>query len=388
MVTKALKKFIKLEASGGIVLFIAALAAIIIENAGFRDWYEHLQHYPLGIGPVTLPLIEWVNDALMAVFFLIVGMEIKREVVEGELSSRARLIMPLVGALGGMVVPALLYVLCTRNNPEALRGWAIPTATDIAFAIGVVSLFGSRLPTPLKVFLTALAIIDDLGAILIIAFVYTANLNIFYLGISFVTLSVLVFLNIFGVKRLAPYLLIGILLWIFVFKSGIHATLAGVALALTIPLKGAGAGGQSPVEYLTGALHAWVTFLVLPIFSFLNAGVSLSGFGLETLLAPLPLGIALGLFVGKQLGVFTFSWIAIKLGWGEKPQEITWAQFYAVCVVTGIGFTMSLFIGGLAFKGPEEAALVRVGVICGSVLSTVLGAVLLYRSSPRAAEAA
>lgn len=383
VISEALKNFFKLEAAGGILLFIAALAAVIVENTGLQSWYEHLQHYPLAIGTISLSLVHWVNDLLMALFFLIVGMEIKREILEGELSSREQLIMPLLGAVGGMLLPALIYFYFTREDPSALRGWAIPSATDIAFAIGVVVLFGKRLPPSLKVFLAALAILDDLGAILVIAFVYTDSLSLSHLMFGFATLGCLFALTKSRVQHLAPYLLLGCVLWYFVYKSGVHATLAGVALALTIPLKSSSVNAPSPVERLTHRLHPWVIFLVLPIFSFLNAGVSLSGFGLETLLAPIPLGITLGLFFGKQIGVFLFCWLAIKWGWGKLPEGSTTAQFYAVCIVTGIGFTMSLFIGGLAFGDVERGALVRVGVICGSVLSTVAGALLLHLTLPR-----
>lgn len=388
MVTRALKRFMKLEASSGIVLFLAALAAVVLENAGFRSWYEHLQHFPITIGPISLSLVHWVNDALMAVFFLVVGIEIKREILQGELSKREHLIMPLIGAVGGMLLPALIYFYFTSGDKTALRGWAIPSATDIAFAIGVVALFGTRLPVSLKIFLTALAILDDLGAILIIAFFYTDHLSLPYLGLSFAVLAILFVLTRRKVQALTPYLLLGAVLWFLVFKSGVHATLAGVALALSIPLESTIHDKGPPSERLMKALHYWVGFLILPIFSFLNAGVSLSGFGFETLLAPIPLGIGLGLFLGKQFGVFFFSWMAIKLGWGKQPAGSSIGQFYAVCVITGIGFTMSLFIGGLAFPDVERAGLVRVGVICGSGLSTLLGALLIHLCSPRAKKAA
>jgi NhaA family Na+:H+ antiporter len=377
MISNAIREFFKLESAGGVVLFLAALVAVVLVNSGYHESYTHLQHLPITIGPLSLSLLHWVNDGLMAIFFLIVGMEIKREILEGELSRREQLLLPLIGAIGGMLLPAFIYYLCARESPESLRGWAIPSATDIAFALGVLSLFGKRVPVSLKVFLTALAILDDLGAILIIAFFYTEGINASYLGFSASVFAVLLFLGRRGVKNLLPFMILGLFLWFFVFKSGIHATIGGVALALAIPIRGATENSKSPLEILSHLLHPWVTFAILPLFAFLNAGVSLAGFSVEVITAPIPLGILLGLFVGKQFGIFGFVCAAIKLGWGKLPERSTWLQLFAVCVLAGIGFTMSLFIGGLAFPDEYSGALVRVGVISGSLLSTLFGAILL-----------
>ncbi len=379
----AIKKFLQHEAAGGVILFFTAVAAIIFENAGFKDIYEAIQHFPLPFPGHQLSFVHFVNDALMAVFFLIVGMEIKREILQGELSTRPQLMMPLIAACGGMLFPALIFFYFNSHDPSALRGWAIPAATDIAFAIGVISLFGRRLPLSLKVFLTALAILDDLGAIAIIAFFYSSSLQWGYLAGAATLGAVLFLFNRRGVQHLAVYMLFGLLLWYCVFSSGVHATLAGVGLAFAIPLRVVGKSGISPLARLTEVLHPPVTFFILPLFSFLNAGVSLQGLTLEALLAPIPLGIGAGLFFGKQIGVFLFSLAAISLGWGKRPSGSSWGQFYGICIVTGIGFTMSLFIGGLAYSDMERAAYVRLGVILGSLLSTVLGATVLHFTLPR-----
>lgn len=378
----ALRDFLHGEAAGGIVLMVVAALALVVANSPAAPLYfSVLKSYVLG-----LSVLHWINDALMAVFFLLVGLEIKREMLDGQLSSWSRRVLPGFAALGGMIAPALIYVAFNLDAPESLRGWAIPTATDIAFALGVLSLLGSRVPASLKVFLTALAILDDLGAVIIIAVFYTAGLSGLYLGLAGATLIALVALNRLGVMRIAPYLLLGLALWTFTLKSGVHATLAGVALALTIPLTPSPARPDntvSPLHRLEHALHPYVAFLVIPIFGFANAGVSFTGLGLSTLAAPVPIGIMLGLFLGKQIGVFGFSWLAIRTGFADLPARASWAQFYGIALLCGIGFTMSLFIGLLAF--PDSEALqsqTKIGVIAGSLLSGVSGWLLLRLARP------
>jgi NhaA family Na+:H+ antiporter len=378
----ALRDFLHSEAAGGIVLMVVAALALIVANSPAAPLYfGALKSYVLG-----LSVLHWINDALMAVFFLLVGLEIKREMLDGQLSSWSRRVLPGFAALGGMVAPALIYVAFNLDAPESLRGWAIPTATDIAFALGVLSLLGSRVPASLKVFLTALAILDDLGAVIIIAIFYTAGLSGLYLGLAGATLVALVALNRLGVVRLAPYLLLGLALWYFTLKSGVHATLAGVALALTIPLTPSPAkpdSATSPLHRLEHGLHPWVAFLVIPVFGFANAGVSFAGLGFSTLAAPVPLGIMLGLFLGKQIGVFGFGWLAIRAGLADLPARASWAQFYGIALLCGIGFTMSLFIGLLAF--PSSEALqdqTKIGVLAGSLLSGVCGWLLLRLAKP------
>ena len=378
----ALRDFLHSEAAGGIILMVVAALALVIANSPLAPFYfSALKSYVLG-----LSVLHWINDALMAVFFLLVGLEIKREMLDGQLSSWSRRVLPGFAALGGMIAPALIYVAFNLDAPESLRGWAIPTATDIAFALGVLSLLGPRVPASLKVFLTALAILDDLGAVIIIAVFYTAGLSGLHLGLAAATLVALALLNRFGVTRLAPYLLLGVALWVFTLKSGVHATLAGVALALTIPLKPSPArpdDASSPLHRLEHGLHPYVAFLVIPVFGFANAGVSFSGLGLSTLAAPVPLGIMLGLFLGKQIGVFGFSWLAIRTGFADLPARASWAQFYGIALLCGIGFTMSLFIGLLAF--PDSEALqsqTKIGVIAGSLLSGIGGWLLLRLSQP------
>ena len=378
----ALRDFLHGEAAGGIVLMVVAALALVVANSPAAPLYFGvLKSYVLG-----LSVLHWINDALMAVFFLLVGLEIKREMLDGQLSSWSRRVLPGFAALGGMVAPALIYVAFNLGAPESLRGWAIPTATDIAFALGVLSLLGSRVPASLKVFLTALAILDDLGAVIIIAVFYTAGLSGLHLGLAAATLAALIALNRLGVMRLAPYLLLGLALWYFTLKSGVHATLAGVALALTIPLTPSPAKPDStvsPLHRLEHGLHPWVAFLVIPIFGFANAGVSFAGLGLSTLAAPVPFGIMLGLFLGKQIGVFGFSWLAIRSGFADLPARASWAQFYGIALLCGSGFTMSLFIGLLAF--PDSEALqsqTKIGVIAGSLLSGICGWLLLRLARP------
>lgn len=369
--------FLKSEAAGGVLLMVSAALALIIANSPVAPLY----FAALGSYVAGLSILHWINDALMAVFFLLVGLEIKREFLEGQLSSWSRRALPGIAALGGMVVPALIYLALTRGDPVAMRGWAIPAATDIAFALGVLALLGSRVPVSLKIFLTALAIIDDLGAVVIIALFYTSNLSLPMLGLAGACIVGLLVLNRLHVTKLWAYLALGALLWFFVLKSGVHATLAGVALALTIPI-GDGSDSDepehSPLHTLEHWLHPYVAFLIVPIFGFANAGVSFAGMTPASALAPVPLGIALGLFVGKQIGVFGFSWLAVKAGLAAMPAQANYAQLYGVALLCGIGFTMSLFIGALAFPGhPELGDATKIGVLLGSVVSALLGAAVL-----------
>jgi NhaA family Na+:H+ antiporter len=337
----------------------------------------------IGALKISKPLLLWINDGLMAVFFMLVGLELKREVTEGELSSWDRAALPAVAAIGGIAVPAALYLLINAGSAETQRGWAIPTATDIAFALGILTLLGARAPAALKIFLLALAIIDDLGAIIIIALFYTDDLSLPALLLGGTGVLLLAALNLLGVKRLAPYILIGVAIWVCVLKSGVHATLAGVAVALFVPR---GTPTDSPLHHLEHMLHPWVSFAIMPIFAFANAGVSFNDTSLGDQLAPLPLGIAAGLFVGKQIGVFTASWVAIKLGLCRLPHHISWLALYGVSLLSGIGFTMSLFIGSLAFDEPAYATSIRVGVFVGSILSGLCGFLLLRAlGSPKVA---
>jgi Na+:H+ antiporter, NhaA family len=372
------------EAAGGLVLVVAALVALLASNSALAGLYDGFLHTPVGVrvGPLALdkPLLHWINDGLMAIFFFLVGLEIKRELLRGELSSFGQAALPAMAAVGGMLVPAVIYVAITTGDPAALRGWAIPTATDIAFAVGVLALLGPRIPSSLKIFLLALAIIDDLGAIVIIALFYTEQLSWVSLTLAFAGIAMLVTLNARGVTRLAPYLLTGFVIWACVLKSGVHATLAGVAVALAIPLTSKSEGKPSLLEQLEESLHPWVAFAVLPLFAFANAGVSLQGLSLENLLEPIPLGIAAGLFAGKAIGIFGATWIAVMGGLAGKPDGATWPQILGVAMLGGIGFTMSLFIGMLAFPDPAEAASLRLGVLTGSLLSAVAGYLILAAS--------
>ena len=375
------KWFFKLEAASGLVLLISAVIALIISNSNFSSLYfETLQSYLfIGINNIGLKmsLHHWINDALMAVFFFFVTLEIKREFILGELSSPKQALLPIIAAIGGMLVPALIYIYINFGNGDTINGWAIPSATDIAFSLGVLSLLGSRVPISLKVFLTALAIIDDLGAIIIIAFFYTGDLSIQYLSLLLLTFIALLILNKSGVKKFLPYLILGLILWFFTYQSGVHATISGVLLATVIPHR------KKNKEYslLTKIEHnisSYVAFGIMPLFALANAGVSLDGINLESLLSPVPLGIVLGLFVGKQIGVFLFSIIAIKLKIAQMPNNANWTSFYGVGILTGIGFTMSLFIGNLAFvENIEYIDGVKIGVLAGSLLSTLIGYSLL-----------
>ena len=375
------KWFFKLEAASGLILLISAIIALIISNSTYSNiYFDSLNEYLfIGINNFGLKLsvLHWINDALMAIFFFFVTLEIKREFIQGELSTIKQAILPIVGAVGGMLVPALIYIYINYETPGTLNGWAIPSATDIAFSIGILSLLGSRVPISLKVFLTALAIIDDLGAIIIIAFFYTSDLNIYYLALIIGTFLVLVILNKFGVKKFLPYLIVGIFLWFFTYESGIHATIAGVLLACSIPHR----KKDHDFSLLTKIEHSispYVAFGIMPLFAFANAGVSLNGLTFASLLAPVPLGILLGLFIGKQFGVFIFSYVSIKAGFAQMPNNANWVAFYGVGVLTGIGFTMSLFVGNLAFaENTQYIDGVKIGVLSGSLLSTIFGYFLL-----------
>jgi len=358
---------------------------MVLDNSPLAWLYDALLATPVAIQVGSLaidkPLLLWINDGLMAIFFFVVGLEIKRELIQGRLSSWQQAALPGISALGGMLAPAAVYVVLNAGNPAALNGWAIPAATDIAFALGVLALLGNRVPLALKVFLLALAILDDLGAILIIALFYTADLSIVSLAIGAIGAAILVAMNLSGVVRIAPYLLIGLVMWVCVLKSGVHATLAGVVVALTIPLRVRDTQTPAPLRRLEAALHPWVAFGVMPVFAFANAGVALTDFALSDLVAPIPLGIALGLFLGKQIGVFGFAWLGTRLGLCRLPAGIGWTQVYGVALLSGIGFTMSLFIGTLAFADPEQAAAVRLGVLTGSILSAMLGYLVLRRTA-------
>ncbi|MGI9415625.1 MAG: Na+/H+ antiporter NhaA [Hyphomicrobiales bacterium] len=380
--------FFQHQAAGGIVLMAAAALALALDNSPLAWIYDDLLQIPVvvQVGALELnkPLLLWINDGLMAVFFFFVGLEIKREILEGRLSNARQAGLPVVAALGGMVVPALIYVAINAGDATALRGWAIPAATDIAFALGVLALLGPRVPFALKVFLLALAIIDDLGAIIIIALFYTSELSPAVLGIAAIGISALACLNLRGVTRIAPYLLVGVVIWVCVLKSGVHATLAGVAIALFIPLRTRDEAERSPLKIVEHGLAPWVAFGVMPIFAFANAGVALHGLAPSDLFAGIPLGIAAGLFIGKQVGIVGFTWAGVRLGIARLPEGVTWLQVYGASLLAGIGFTMSLFIGTLAFSDPEHAAAVRIGVLAGSLMSALLGyAVLRYALSDR-----
>ena len=379
--SKPFRWFFKLEASSGLVLLFSAIVALIISNSELSSLYFNSLEKYLFIGinnfGLKLTLIHWVNDVLMAIFFFFVTLEIKREFLQGELSNRKQAVLPIIAAVGGMLVPALLYVFINYGNSETLNGWAIPSATDIAFSLGVLSLLGSRVPLSLKVFLTALAIIDDLGAIIIIALFYSGDLSIKYLSLMLLAFIILFILNRFNVKKILPYLIVGLFLWEFTHQSGIHATIAGVLLACTIPHRKKDKDFSLLIK-LEHAISPYVAFGIMPLFAFANAGVSLDGLTFGSLLNKVPLGIVLGLFVGKQLGVFVFSYISIKLKIAQMPNNSNWLNFYGVGILTGIGFTMSLFVGNLAFiENIQYMNGVKIGVLSGSLLSTVFGYLLL-----------
>ena len=388
-ISKPFKWFFKLEAASGLVLLFAAVIALIISNSDFSNTYFDIlnSYLKLGVGIFSLKLsvLHWINDVLMAIFFFLVSLEIKREFIQGELSNPKQALLPIIAAIGGMVVPALIYIAVNFKDPVTLKGWAIPSATDIAFSLGVLSLLGKRVPLSLKVFLTALAIIDDLGAIIIIAFFYSGEVQYFYLLLMLGCLIILLILNKFNIKNFIPYLIVGLFLWEFTHVSGIHATIAGVLLALTIPHKSSKKKHtDSLLLKLEHAISPYVAFGIMPIFAFANAGVSLEGVTFASLMNPVPLGILCGLFFGKQIGVFVFSYISIKLNYAEMPNNSDWLKLYGVGILTGIGFTMSLFVGNLAFADATTYSDgVKIGVLLGSLLSTIFGYSLIFFGSKK-----
>lgn len=378
-------EFLRLEAAGGVLLFFMAVIAIVWVNSPFQPYYAAWVHDPLQlhIGNIVInqSLTFWVNDGLMALFFLLVGLELKREFIEGELSGLSKIVLPGLAALGGMIIPAVMYVGLNHQAADALPGWAIPVATDIAFALGVLSFFSRRIPLSLKLFLLALAVFDDLGAIIIIALFYSHGFSWLYFLLAVITLGVLWLLNsLFSTKKLLPYLLLGALLWFFVLRSGIHPSVSGVLLAAVIPLRQPNHRATPPLHYLESALHPWVVFFILPLFALVNSGLSFAGFSLASFAQPIVLGIIFGLWLGKQVGVLTFVWLSTRLGWAKLPESATWWEVYGVALLCGIGFTMSLFLGTLAFQDAHPAYMmeVRLGVFAGSVLSAVTGSLVLH----------
>ena len=389
-VNRAWREFLRLESAGGLILVSAAALALLLANTPLADIYESVLKLKFTVMiedfGVSKPLLLWINDGLMAVFFLLVGLELKREIVEGQLSSKDQIILPALAAIGGLAVPALIYWAVNRGNAQGMSGWAIPTATDIAFALAILSLLGSRVPASLKIFLTTIAIFDDLAAIIIIAVFYSADLSTSSLAAAAVGIAVLFILNRLGVRRLAAYLITGIFIWLFVLKSGVHATLAGITVAAFIPLKSC--DDHSPSRHLEHILHPWVAYGVLPIFAFANAGISFAGVSSDVALGTVSTGIVLGLFFGKQIGVFGVTALAIGLGIAKKPPGTNWAMLYGIALICGVGFTMSLFIGSLAFEhgGFEQGTALRIGVIAGSLASGFCGWLVLHLSLPKQAE--
>lgn len=381
-----IQSFMQLDFSAGLVLMVMTLIAMVAANSGLSYFYISLLETKVTVGvgnfEISKPALLWINDGLMAIFFFLVGLEIKREVLTGELSSFDKALLPIIAAFGGIVGPAVLFVWLNWGNVETLQGWAIPAATDIAFALGILALLGSRVPVALKVFLLAIAIIDDLAAIIIIAVFYSTDLSVNALTLSMLGFAVAVSLNRIGVRRFAPYFILGLFMWVCVLKSGVHATLAGVLIALTIPMKQDN-GEKSLLYRVEHGLHPWVAFLILPVFAFANAGVNLTDISLADLLQPLPLGIAAGLFFGKQIGVFGITWLAIKCGIARAPKDAGFWHIYGVACLTGVGFTMSLFIGSLAFASADMLNAVKQGVLLGSVLSAILGYGVLYLTTRR-----
>lgn len=379
-----LRDFLQKESAGGIVLICAAVLAMIVANSPMSGAYLAGLDIPIvaGIGSFVIdkPLLLWINDGLMAVFFFLVGLEVKREVLDGQLSSWNKASLPLVAAIGGMALPALVFVGINSGSPQNMAGWAIPAATDIAFALGILALLGPRVPVALKALLLAVAVIDDIGAITVIALFYSGSIDMTMLGSGAIVLLVLGLVGRMRVASSIPYVLLSILLWVFILKSGVHATLAGVAAALCVPMQAR--GDARPLERMEHALHPWVAFLVIPIFGFANAGVTLAGIQPASLLDPLPLGIALGLLIGKQLGIFGFAWIAVKAGIASLPESVTWRQIHGLSLLAAIGFTMSLFIGNLAFAEPAQVDAVKLGVLSGSTIAAIVGYALIRSSLP------
>ena len=373
-----LNHFIKLETSGGILLGIATLTALFLANSPLQGYYQNLLDLTLTLGKVHISFLHFINDGLMTIFFFLVSLEIKRELIQGELNSLEKALLPTMAAIGGMIVPALFYLLINHAHPDHTPGWAIPMATDIAFSLGVLSLLNNKIPRSLKVFLTALAIIDDLGAIIVIAIFYTQQIGWVYLVFAFACLIGLIALNYYGVNRFAPYVLFAFPLWFFILSSGVHATIAGVLFGLTIPLQPIQATQSSLLNKLEHQLHPWVAYSILPLFAFANAGLSFTGMHWETFVDPLPLGIIAGLFLGKQCGILGTSWLTIKVKWAKLPYKTNWQHVYGTALICGIGFTMSLFIANLAFANTETSSLVRLGVLTGSALSGILGYCVLF----------
>ena len=384
----ALRDFLKQESAGGIVLIAAAALALLAANTMFSGSYFGALDTPVTVAvgsfAIDKPLLLWINDGLMALFFFLIGLEVKREIVTGQLRSWKQASLPIIAAIGGMAIPAIVFVALNLGSPENLRGWAIPAATDIAFALGLLALLGSRVPVALKALLLAIAVIDDIGAITIIALFYSGSIDTAMLGGGALALAAMIVLNRFKVGSSIPYILLAIVLWVFILKSGVHATLAGVAAAMTIPMRAR--DGSQPLERMEHFLHPWVAFLVIPIFGFANAGVSLGGLEFADLLAPLPLGIALGLLIGKQLGIFGFAFVAVKTGLARLPENVGWRQVHGVSLLAAIGFTMSLFIGNLAFDSAAQVDAVKIGVLAGSVIAALAGFFLLKAGLPAAAE--
>jgi len=389
MITPSIRNFLQKETASGILLISAAALALVFANSPLSPYYDKLLSITgelrIDNFSVAKPALLWINDLWMAVFFFLVGLELKRELVEGELSDRSQLVLPVAGALGGMVVPALFYIAFNYDDPIAMNGWAIPAATDIAFALGILALLGSRVPISLKILLTSLAIVDDIGAIIIIAVFYSSQLSQISLIVSAACIAILFVMNRRGVADLPSYLFVGGILWLAVLKSGVHATLAGVVLAFFIPLKDPKRPDFSPAKYMEHSLHPIVAFFILPVFAFANAGVSLQGVSLSTLSEPIPLGITAGLFLGKQIGVFFSCWLVIALGLTKLPSDINWKALYGVSILCGIGFTMSLFVGGLAFEQSNGGDLMadRLGILVGSLLSGVIGYLYLRKVLPK-----
>ncbi len=384
-------EFLKMEATGGVLLVLASILAMVLANTGFAPVYDAFLKIPasvkIGELEIAKPLLLWINDGLMAIFFFLVGLEMKREFCAGELSSVSQIALPGIGAIGGIALPAIIFLMINQGMAENFDGWAIPTATDIAFALAVLSLLGDRVPNSLKVLLLAIAIFDDLGAIMIIALFYTGQLSETALFLAVLPVAGLVILNWRGVRSVAPYVVLGVILWALVLKSGVHATLAGVITALAIPLIKREGADHTVLENVEHALHYWVAFGILPLFAFANAGVSFQGIGFDSFFEPVKLGISAGLFFGKQIGVFVLLWLTVKLGIAKMPNTVTWFQLYGISVLSGIGFTMSLFIGSLAFEHSGFDAPIRLGVLTGSVLSALVGYGLLRMAFGRATAA-
>ena len=389
-----IKNFVRLESAGGIILMAAAALALLAANTGAAGLYAYFIDTPVEVRigglQIAKPLFLWVNDGLMAIFFFLVGLELKREFLEGELSRPANVLLPALGAVGGMVVPVGIFIFMNQGDAVAMQGWAIPAATDIAFALGILTLLGSRVPVSLKVFLVSLAIFDDLGAIVIIAIFYSADLSTAALAVAVACLAALALMNRRDVMSVSSYVLVGVIMWIAVLKSGVHATLAGVALAAFIPMRDPDNEAYSPLRELEHDLHQVVAFGVLPLFAFVNAGIDLGGIGIENLLHPVPLGIAAGLFVGKQIGIFLLCYVAIKLGLARLPDGANWGGLYGVSILCGVGFTMSLFVGSLAFENtvinPDMVFDERLGISLGSLLSGIMGYIVLYLTLPKNGE--